>query len=117
MTTVNLLITANSANTITVITAGGSDNSPICLDNEYLQGVYIDRMWSGAASGQGAVWQIADSTSTIAIVETSNFQDFTGNGAPLKLRVSDQLSFTPIYSDQNSINDCWLFLTLRKVQQ
>lgn len=79
--TVHVLITSNSSLTI----AGNSSVSDIATGNEVVAGCSVLRAWCGSSSGNGAYWTVKRGANTIAVLDSTAFIDYAGNGVSINL--------------------------------
>jgi len=81
----NLSTTLHFTSNGTVVIAGNSSVSDIAVDNEILTGAYITQVWYGSPSGGVSFWEIKRGANTVAVLDSTSYTDFAGNGNALKL--------------------------------
>jgi hypothetical protein len=81
----NLSTTLHFVSNGTVVIAGNSTVSDIAIDNEVLTGAYITQVWYGSPSGSVSYWEIKRGANTVAVLDSTSYTDFAGNGNALKL--------------------------------
>lgn len=74
-----LHMTANESFTI----AGDSSTSNIASPGETLTGATITQVWFGSSSGDSAYWTIKRGANTVAVLDSTGYIDFAGNGVAL----------------------------------
>ena len=88
----NLSTTLHFVSNGTVVIAGNSTVSDIAIDNEVLTGAYITQVWYGSPSGSVSYWEIKRGANTVAILDSTSYTDFAGNGNAIKLDTAATLS-------------------------
>jgi hypothetical protein len=81
----NLSTTLHFVSNGTVVIAGNSSVSDIAIDNEVVTGAYITQVWYGSPSGSVAYWEVKRGANTVAILDSTSYTDFAGNGNALRL--------------------------------
>ena len=87
----NLSTTLHFVSNGTVVIAGNSSVSDIAIDNEVVTGAYITQVWYGSPSGSVAYWEVKRGANTVAILDSTSYTDFAGNGNALRLDASSTL--------------------------
>lgn len=86
----HILFTSNTTLTI----AGNSSVSNIAMTGETVAGAAITRAWCGSSSGNGAYWSVARGANTVAVLDSTAFIDYAGNGVTLDLDSTGTLVVT-----------------------
>lgn len=87
----NLSTTIHFVSNGSLVIAGNSSVSDIAIDNEVLTGASITQVWYGSPSGSVAYWEIKRGANTVAVLDSTSYTDFAGNGNSLKLDSSGTL--------------------------
>lgn len=95
----NLSATLHFTANATVVIAGNSSVSDIAVDNEVLTGAYITQMWYGTPSGAVAYWEVKRGANTVAILDSTSYTDYAGNGNPIRLDNEATLVVTLVGTD------------------
>jgi hypothetical protein len=76
----NLSTTLHFTANDTITIAGNSAVSEIAIDNEILTGATITQAWFGSSSGASAYWTIKRGAAVVAVLDSTGYIDFAGNG-------------------------------------
>ena len=103
----NLSATLHFTNNATITVSGNSSVSHIALGDEVLTGAYICQVWHGSM-GQ---WTVMRGSNTVGVFDSTAYNDFAGNGNPIKLDSSGTLVVT---LDSPATNG-YLMIELQKI--
>lgn len=76
----NLSVTILADANATLTIAGNSTVSNVAHASETLTGASIKQIWFGSPSGNSAYWKIERGSNTVAVVDSTGWIDFAGNG-------------------------------------
>jgi hypothetical protein len=82
--------TANQTWTI----AGNNSVSNVAMDDEVLSGASIKQIWAGSSSGNGAYWTVTRGANVVAVLDSTVWIDYAGNGNMLGKDSAEDLSVT-----------------------
>jgi len=71
---------ANSGN---IIITGNNSVSNVALGAEVITSAPINQIWAGSPSGNAAYWEIKRDGAVIAVIDSTCYIDFAGNGNQL----------------------------------
>lgn len=103
----HVLFTSNSTLTI----AGNSSTSDIATGDEVITGCSITRAWCGSSSGNGAFWEVKRGANTVAVLDSTAFMDYAGNGVTLDL----DNTATLVANINGTVLNATLILELKKI--
>lgn len=95
----NLSTTLHFTANATVVIAGNSSVSDIAVDNEVITGAYITQVWYGSPSGSVSYWEVKRGANTVAILDSTSYTDYAGNGNPIRLDTDATLVVTLVGTD------------------
>lgn len=88
-----LHFTLNSAGTETVTIAGAQGVSNVAASaNETVNTATITQIYFGSSSGASAYWTVKRGANIVAVLDSTGWVDFAGNGAALKLDGASNLT-------------------------
>lgn len=76
----NLSVTVLADANATLTIAGNSSVSNVAHASETLTGASIKQIWFGSPSGDSAYWVVQRGSNTIAVLDSTGWIDFAGNG-------------------------------------
>jgi hypothetical protein len=76
-----VLFTGNTTLTI----AGNTSVSAIATSDEVLTGANINQAWCGSPSGASAYWEVKRGANTVAVLDSTAYIDYAGNGASITI--------------------------------
>lgn len=74
---VTLHCVANSGN---IIVTGNNSVSNVASEGEDVVSAPINQIWAGSPSGNAAYWEIRRDGTIVAVIDSTCYLDFTGNG-------------------------------------
>lgn len=104
--TVTLHFTANA----TVVIAGDENTSNIALPGEVITGAHIRQAWYGTPSGAVAYWRVSRGANTVAVLDSTSYTDFAGNGNAITLDQDATLTASLVGSPEG-----YLIVELQKI--
>jgi hypothetical protein len=75
-------------------------------------GVAITQVWFGSPSGNSAYWTVKRGANTVAVLDSTSYLDFAGNGCSLNLYPSANVTVTLI-----GATDGFIMLEVQKLNQ
>lgn len=85
-----ILFTANT----TLVVAGNTSVSSIAVDDEIITGATINQAWCGSPSGASAYWEVKRGANTVAVLDSTAYIDYAGNGGAITLDQSANVVVT-----------------------
>ena len=74
---VTLHCIANSGN---IVVTGNNSVSNLAMEGESIVSAPINQVWAGSPSGNAAYWEIRRDGTIVAVIDSTCYLDFTGNG-------------------------------------
>jgi hypothetical protein len=87
----NLSTTLHFTATDTITISGNNTVSEIAIDTEVLTGATITQVWYGSPSGASSYWTLERGTAVVAILDSTGYIDFAGNGNAITIDTANTL--------------------------